>query len=189
MDVTRQIRRSRPPAGHATVVMATLALLALSACGRTHAPVAGRASGAGSAAGFDQIRAAADAAKVPWCPLADGEAYVPLPAPPPESAAAAAYFRYLEGRIYQFGPCGVAPGPANELRIFRYVDPATRDAAIREVSARNLRPTASFAVGDTFDAEIWSPDPSLDGPAGRAAAAVHGALGRMDGARHLDVDP
>jgi hypothetical protein len=170
--------------------MATVAVLALSACGAgAHNPTAARASDPASAAGFDQIVAAAGASKVPWCPLADGELYVPLPAPPPESAASASYFRYLEGRIYQFGPCGVGPDQDNELRIFRYAGAATRDAAIREISARNLRPTASFAVGDTFDAEIWSSDPSLEGPMGRAAAAVHGALGRMDGARHLDLGP
>jgi hypothetical protein len=174
----------------AAATVAGLAGLALSACGdRAQSPAAGRASSPAGAAGFDQILAAAQASQVAWCPLADGEAYVSLPAPPPESAAAASYFRYLEGRIYQFGPCGAGPGQDDELRIFRYAGPATRDAAIREISARNLRPTASFAVGDTFDAEIWSSDPSLEGPVGRAAAAVHGALGRMDGARHLEVDP
>lgn len=172
----------------ATVAAATAALLAFSGCGRASVAPA-PAPDAGSSARFDQIVAAVDLANVPWCPGPDGEQYVALPAPPPESAAAAAYFRYLEGRIYQFGPCDAAPGQRNELRIFRYSAASVRDAAIRQISARNLRPTASFAIGDTFDAEIWSPDPSLEGPVGRAAAAVHGALGRMDGARHLDVDP
>lgn len=142
-----------------------------------------------SATAFDEVLAAVESAGVPWCPHSTGEAYVPLPAPPAESAAAATFFRYLEGRIYQFGPCGVAPGERNELRIFRYVDAGDRDAAIQDISRRHLRPTASFAVGDTIDAEIWSPNPSLDGPVGRAAAAVHGALGRMTGSRHLELEP
>lgn len=176
----------------ASVAAATAALLALSGCGGGGGrPTVARtpATDGGSGARFDQIVAAVDQANVPWCPEPDGERYVALPTPPAESAAAASYFRYLEGRIYQFGPCAAAPGQRNELRIFRYSGAVVRDAAIREISARNMRPTASFAIGDTFDAEIWSPDPSLEGPVGRAAAAVHGALGRMDGARHLDLDP
>jgi hypothetical protein len=142
-----------------------------------------------SAAGFDDIVAAVDQARIAWCPPAEGGSFVALPPPPAEAAAAAPYFRYLEGRIYQFGPCEVPPGSRNELRVFRYHDADVRDAAIREMAKRNSRPTAAFAVGDTFDAEIWSPDPSLEGALGRTAAAVHSALGRLNGARHLDVGP
>jgi hypothetical protein len=167
---------------------AVVSLLVLSSCGHGEATVPAAAPSESSTE-FDRVVAAVEPAEAGWCPLADGTAYVPLPAPPPGPAAAASYFRYLEGRIYQFGPCTVAPRERNELRVFRYPDAETRDAAIRDVSSRHLRPTASFAIGDTLDAEIWSPDPSLEGPVGRAAAAVHGALGRMEASRHLDVGP
>lgn len=182
MDAKRRFR--------GVVAIATGAVLALAACGGEGQVHPGNAAPSPASAGaFDEVLAAVQPARVPWCAGPAGEAYIPLPAPPAESAAAASYFRYLEGRIYQFGPCGVAAEDRNELRIFRYPDAVARDAAIRDISARYLRPTASFAVGDTLDAEIWSPNPSLEGPVGRAAAAVHGALGQMTGSRHLDVGP
>ena len=166
-------------------------LLVLSGCARTGAPVppaAATGSTVGDAAEvFDEVLAAVAKAKIAVCTPGEGGAYVPLPAPPGQAAAAAAYFRYLEGRIYEFGPCELPSSRRNELRIFRYGEAQTRDAAIRDMAARHSRPTASFAMGDTYEAQIWSPDPSLEGPVGQAAAAVHFALGRMAHARHLDV--
>lgn len=165
-------------------------LLALTACGGSggHSAALGGPPGVPDA-GLDEVVAAAQQSKVPWCPQADGTPYVALAAPPAETAAAASYYRYLVGRIYQFGPCDAPAARRNELRIFRYPDATARDAAIHDMSARATRPTASFAVGDDLDAEIWSPDPSLEGPLGRAAAAMHSALGHMAGSRHLDVEP
>ena len=52
---------------------------------------------------------------------------------------------------------------------------------------RAARPTATFAFGDDYALEIWSPDPSLESPAGQGAAAVLFAISRVPGARHLDV--
>jgi hypothetical protein len=173
-----------------------LALLALTACGGgSHggvgAPVrpAVPAPGVEEAAAFDEVVAAAQLSKTPWCPQPDGSDFVALAAPPVETASAASFYRYVAGRIYQFGPCEVPAARRNELRIFRYPGPVARDAAIHDMSARGTRPTASFAIGDDIDAEIWSPDPSLEGAVGRAAAAMHSALGHMAGARHLDVEP
>ena len=113
------------------------------------------------------VVAAVERAKIALCAPGEGGAYIPLPAPPAEAAAAAANFRYLEGRIYEFGPCELPPTRRNELRIFRYADSETRDAAIREMAGRNTRPTSTFAVGDTYEAQIWSPNPSLEAPWGR----------------------
>ena len=163
-------------------------LLALTACGGG----GGRPAAVGApppTAAFDEVVAAAQLSKVPWCPQDDGTAYVALAAPPAETAGAASYYRYLAGRIYQFGPCEAPAARRNELRLFRYPDATARDAAIHDMSTRASRPTASFAVGDDLDAEIWSPDPSLEGPIGQAAAAMHSALGHMAGSRHLDVEP
>lgn len=165
---------------------AAVALLALTACGGASHP---RAMGAAEASEFEEVVAAAQLSKVAWCPQPDGTAYVALAAPPAETAGAASFYRYLAGRVYQFGPCEVPVARRNELHIFRYPGPAARDAAIHDMSARSSRPTASFAIGDDLDAEIWSPEPSLEGPVGRAAASMHSALGHMAGSRHLDVDP
>ena len=169
------------------------ALLALSACGGRDGAQAGAvaapAAGGASTAGFDDVVAAVGKARIEVCAPAEGGAFIPLPAPPDEAASAASYFRYLEGRIYQFGPCEVPPNKRNELRVFRYAEAATRDAAIVDMARRHTRPTSSFAMGDTWEAQIWSPDPSLDGPVGRAAAAMHSAISRVQQARHLDVAP
>ena len=143
----------------------------------------------GVADAFRDVVAAVDRAKIALCAPGEGGAYIPLPAPPAQAAASAANFRYLEGRIYEFGPCELPPTRRNELRIFRYPDALARDAAIQEMARRNTRPTSTFAVGDTHEAQIWSPSPSLEGPVGQAAAAVHFSLGRMERTRHLGVEP
>ena len=166
-------------------------LLALSGCGRGASTPARAVSPAPveAAGGFDDVLAAVDRAKIALCAPAEGGAFIPLPAPPAEAAAAATYFRYLEGRIYQFGPCEAPASRRNELRVFRYGEAETRDAAIRDMARRQTRPTSAFAVGETYEAQIWSPDPSLEGAVGRAAAAVHVAISRVERSRHLDVGP
>ena len=95
--------------------------------------------------------------------------------------------RYLDGRIYEFGPCQLPAGRRNELRMYHYAGSAARDAALRDIAGRETRPTATFAFGDDYALEIWSPEPSLETPAGQGAAAVHFAISRVPGARHLDV--
>jgi hypothetical protein len=172
------------PAGRVALV----ALLWLCACGRA-APPPAPAPALSDPGGFDQVVAAVAQARIAWCPSPEGGAFIPVPARPAQTAAAAPYFRYVEGRIYQFGPCSAPADRRNELRVFRYPDADVRDAAIRAMAGRNSRPTAAFAFDDTFEAQIWSPDPSLEGPVGQAAAAVHAALGRSGHARHLDVEP
>lgn len=168
-------------------------LIALAGCGGGQSPQddAVQAAAAtvddGVASGFGQLLAAVERAKVALCPSGEGGAYIALPTPPAEAAAASANFRYLEGRIYDFSPCELPPTRRNELRIFRYAEASTRDAAVREMAGRNTRPTSTFAVGDTYEAQIWSPAPSLESPVGQAAAAVHFSLGRMERTRHLDL--
>ena len=166
-------------------------LLALFGCGRGTSTSAGAAfpAPAETSGGFDDVIAAVQKAKIGLCTPAEGGDFIPLPPPPAASAAAATYFRYLEGRIYQFGPCEAPASRRNELRVFRYGKAETRDAAIRDMAVRQLRPTSAFAVGETYEAQIWSPDPSLEGPVGRAAAAVHVAISRVERSRHLDVAP
>lgn len=168
-------------------------LLALAGCAGRQGPqadvvpMAAGAVGGEGADGFAEVLAAVAQAKIALCAPEVGGAYIPLPAPPGQAAAAATYFRYLEGRIYEFGPCEMPPNRRNELRVFRYGEALTRDAAIRDMAGRHSRPTAAFAVGATYEAQIWSPDPSLERPVGQAAAAVHFAIGRMEHSRHLDV--
>jgi hypothetical protein len=162
-------------------------LIALSACGGGHSPEDAVVPAAATGGGFEEVLAAVEGAKIALCASSEGGAYIPLPAPPADAAASSANFRYLEGRIYDFGPCELPPTRRNELRIFRYAEVSARDAAIREMAGRNTRPTSTFAVGDTYEAQIWSPDPSLDGPVGHAAAAAHFSLGRMERSRHLGL--
>ena len=184
-------RRRRWNVGRIGAGLGAAGLLAMVGCGPGGGtrPVAVPAATAEAAAGFDEVVAAVEKAKIALCTPAEGGAFIPLPAPPGEAAAAASYFRYREGRIYQFGPCDVPSNRRNELRVFRYEEAGTRDAAIRDMSGRHTRPTSAFAVGETYEAQIWSPDPSLESPVGQAAAAVHVAISRVQQARHLDVGP
>jgi len=164
-------------------------LLILAGCGGDAGPRAVTVPVAAHdpAGGFEAVIAAVGRANIAVCAPTEGGDFIPLPAPAGPAAAAAAYFRYREGRIYGFAPCQAPAKERNELRIFRYDDRETRDAAIREMAGRPSRPTSAFAVADTYEAQIWSPDPSLEGPVGQAAAAVHFAISRVERTRHLDV--
>src|SRR4051794_13185359 len=117
MDAKRVVHRRTGAAAGGLAVL----LLCLSACGR-RTPAPAPAAPVGDPRGFDQVVAAVGQARIAWCPSPEGRAFIPVPAPPQETAAAAAYFRYVEGRIYQFGPCTAPPDKRNELRIFRYPD-------------------------------------------------------------------
>jgi hypothetical protein len=168
-------------------------LLVLAGCGggqsqqETVAQEVGATVHGDGPSGFGEVVAAVERANITLCASSEGGAYIALPAPPAQAAAAAANFRYLEGRIYEFGPCELPPTRRNELRIFRYAEALSRDAAIQEMARRNTRPTSTFAVGETYEAQIWSPDPSLEGPMGQAAAAVHFSLGSTERIRHLGL--
>ncbi len=193
MHTTAQLGMPRRPrrAGRVTAAASIALLVGLAGCGggpRAHAAPA-PAARAGDVVGFDEVIAALQQARIALCRPAEGGDFVSLPAPEAETAAAAAYFGYLEGRIYQFGPCDAPAARRNELRLFRYPDAGLRDAAIRQMATRESRPTAAFAVGDSIDAQIWSPNPSLETATGRAAATVHSAIAYIDHARHLDVGP
>src|SRR6059058_3949245 len=102
MDSAKRVVHRRT--GAAVAGLAVL-LLCLSACGGPAAPAPAPAAAVGDTAGFDQVVAAVGQARIAWCPSPEGGAFIPVPAPPEATAAAAAYFRYLDGRIYQFGPC------------------------------------------------------------------------------------
>ncbi len=136
---------------------------------------------------FDRLAQAVEGAKVAICEPEEHSGFIPLPAPAEPAARDFSYFRYVEGRIYEFGPCQLPPGARNELRAYRYDDTATRDQALTDVSRRNTRPTSTFAFEDLYAVEIWSPEPSMDSPAGQAAAQVHSAMSRVPQARHHDV--
>lgn len=167
---------------------AVTSLLLLAGCGENAARVESALTGQPSdGAAYGEIVTAVENAHVTLCPSAEGGWFVPLPTPSAEVSQEYSYFRYLEGRIYEFGPCQLAAGKRNELRAYRYGDSATRDSAIRDVSKRNTRPTSTFAFRDVYALEIWSPEPSLDSPVGQVAAQAHSAIGRVPQARHLDV--
>ena len=167
---------------------AVAAAVALAGCGGGGSGT-GQMVTAGDSGGteFDRLAAAVEGAKVPLCQPEEHEGFIPLPAPAAPAAREFSYFRYVEGRIYEFGPCQLPPGARNELRAYRYDDTATRDQALTDVSRRNTRPTSTFAFEDLYAVEIWSPEPSMDSPAGQAAAQVHSAMSRVPQARHHDV--
>lgn len=175
-----------------TVLVAGLgAMFALSGCGGN-----GRGIGGGRPAArpaedaavdrstFDVVVGAVVGANVQICEPAEGGQFVALPRPTAAAAQEVSYFRYLEGRIYEFGPCQLAPGARNELRVFRYGEVETRDAAVLDVSKRKNRPTSIFTMRDLYAVEIWSPEPALDSPVGQLAAQAHVALSRVPEARH-----
>lgn len=165
---------------------AVLSLTVLAGCGAAGAHDRPPAALVDDSA-YEQIVAAVEKANVPFCVPADGPGgYIPIPEPPP-GAAVSGHFRYLDGRIYEFAPCQLPDGRRNELRMYRYPGSAARDAALADIAGRATRPTATFAFGDDYALEIWSPEPSLDSPAGQGAATVHFAISRVPGARHLDV--
>lgn len=155
-----------------------VAAIALTACGGGSV---GSAAPPASAPPYGEVVAALATVKVPICGQVD------LPKPAAEAAQSARWFRYRAGRIYEFGPCQLAAGNRNEVRVYRYPDPAARDTALRDQARRGTRPTSTFAVRDVDAVEIWSPGPSLESPVGQAAATVHSAIARIPGARHLDV--
>lgn len=160
---------------------------ALAGCGGGERDTAAVRGVGGDDRRFAALVAAIEEAKVAVCEPEESSAYIPLPAPQAAAARESSYFRYAEGRIYEFGPCQLPAGGRNELRAFRYEDGATRDQALVDVTRRNTRPTSTFAYQDLYAVEIWSPEPSLDSPAGQAAAQVHSAIARVPRARHHDV--
>ena len=170
-------------------LVVTAAIGGLAACG-TGAEVATEAASPVNRAAppaYGTMLAALDRVKVPTCPPAEGGGFIALPAPAAEAAQGRSWFRYLEGRIYEFGPCQLAPGKRNELRIYLYPDVAARDTALRDIGQRGTRPTSTFAYQDLVAIEIWSPEPSLESPVGQLAQAVHSAIGATPQARHLDL--
>ena len=170
------------------VAVSGVMALSLAACGNESAVGSGPPAGDGATEGaFGEVVAALQRAEVRMCEPAEGGAYIPLPAPSDPTARELSYFRYVEGRIYEFGPCQLPPGGRNELRAFRYPDTASRDTALTDVSRRNTRPTSTFVFRDVYALEIWSPEPALDSPAGQVAALVHTTLARVPQAQHHDV--
>ncbi|MCA1846262.1 MAG: hypothetical protein LC792_24320, partial [Actinobacteria bacterium] len=141
---------------------AALSLTVLAGCGAAAAHDRPPAAPADDPA-YEQIVAAVEKANVPFCMPEDGAGgYIPIPAPPPGAATASSHMRYLDGRIYEFGPCQLPAGRRNELRMYRYAGSAARDAALGDIAGHATRPTATFAFGDDYALEIWSPEPSLD---------------------------
>ncbi|MGH9277259.1 MAG: hypothetical protein ACRD12_04015 [Acidimicrobiales bacterium] len=159
---------------HKNILAAVMGLVVLAGCGRS-APTA--VAGPADEPAYEEVAIIVE--KLPTC-----SEVVPLVAPTSEAARDFSYFRYLDGRIYEFGPCEARP---NELRVYRYATSDGRDAALRAIAQRGTRPTATFAFRDVWALEIWSPDPSPDSAVGQVVAQVHFAIGRTPGARHLDL--
>jgi len=140
---------------------------------------------------YAALLGALERVEVPTCTPAEAAntGYIALPAPAPEAGHDHSWFRYREGRIYEFGPCQLASGKRNELRIYRYADTTARDLALRDIATRSTRPTSTFAYLDLHAVEIWSPEPSLESPVGQLAQKVHSSIGAMREAWHLDLEP
>jgi hypothetical protein len=174
-------------------VVIAVALGGLAACGSasdTGVEAAGiDPPDAASIAAYGDLLGALERVKVQTCAPAEAASagFIALPAPAAEAAREHSWFRYQEGRIYEFGPCQLASGKRNELRIYRYSDTDARDLALRDIAQRGTRPTSTFAYRDVHAVEIWSPEPALDSPVGQLAAQVHSAIGALPTAWHLDL--
>jgi plastocyanin len=173
-----------------TATAAGLVLLLLVGCGTTTSHATARAQLAAdsqSADAYEEVVSAIEHAGVAVCPPADGGGYIPLPRPSAEAATASSAFRYLDGRIYELGPCELPAGHRNELRAYRYANSGDRDAALRDSAARMTRPTSTFVFRDVYALELWSPNPSLDTATGQAVEEAHAAIARVPQAHHPDV--
>ncbi len=110
------------------------------------------------------------------CPEGKGR-----PAPAVAGSATAAHFRYLDGRIYELGPCELPLEQRGELRVYRYADEAMRDAAAESSLARNPRPTFMWTSGDRLLVEEWIFDPAEPNPTfDKVAGDVHDAVSAME---------
>ncbi len=124
---------------------------------------------------YQEMVDALDESQAPLCP--PGE-HRPAPAVPGD--AAAPHFRYLDGRIYELGPCELPLDQRGELRVYRYADTAARDAAAASSLDRNPRPTFMWTSGEHLLVEEWlfdraEADPAFDEVAGE----VHDAMAGM----------
>lgn len=95
--------------------------------------------------------------------------------------AAAAHFRYLDGRIYELGPCELPLQQRGELRVYRFAHAAQLDAAAESSLDRNPRPTFMWTSGDDLLVEEWIFNPAERDPAfDEVAGEVHDAMAGMD---------
>jgi hypothetical protein len=141
----------------------------------------GGETGAGTSAVDPQVDATYQAvdtaigkAQVPLCPPGEHSS-----APLVTGSAAAAHFRYLDGRIYELGPCALPLEERGELRVYRYADEALRDAAAESSLDRNPRPAFMWTSGESLLVEEWlfdpaEPDAGFEEVAGDAHDAVSG---------------
>lgn len=160
------------------------AAVAVGACGGEDPEPAGGGSSPGVAAGqaeatYQEVAGALDAHQVPLCP-APGEF---RPAPAGDGSAAAAHFRYVDGRIYELGPCDVPLEQRGEVRVYLYEAAAQRDEAAQSSLDRNPRPTFMWTLGDRALVEEWIFDRTQVGPAfEEVAGTAHDAISELPGA-------
>lgn len=161
------------------VVAAGLVSVGVLACGGGgDAPDGAGTGGQGddpqAEAAYQEMVEALAEAEAPLCP--PGE-HRPAPAVPGD--AAAAHFRYLDGRIYELGPCDLPLEQRGELRVYRYADTALRDTAAESSLDRNPRPTFMWTSGERLLIEEWlfdraEADPAFDEVAGEVHDAMAG---------------
>lgn len=154
--------------------------LVFSACGGDEASPPDAAPAAvdpRAAAAYQEVDDALADSEVPLCP-GPGE-FRPAPATD-GSSAAAPHFRYVDGRIYELGPCDLPLEQRGELRVYRYEDTAQRDEAAASSLARNPRPTFMWTSGDHLLVEEWVFTPAEMDPAfDEVAGTVHDAVSAL----------
>lgn len=161
------------------VAAALLASASAVACGGGDEPGGGPAGDVAAvdpqaAAAYEPLASALDEAQLPVCPPGEHR-----PAPAVTGSATAAHFQYLDGRIYELGPCELPLEQRGELRVYRYADAAQRDAAAESSLDRNPRPSFMWTSAEGLLVEEWLFDPAEPGPgfdevAGEAHDAVSG---------------
>ncbi len=129
-----------------------------------------------AAAAYEGVAAALDEAGAPLCLPGEHR-----PAPTVAGTAAAEHFRYVDGRIYELGPCELPLERRGELRVYRYEDTGQRDAAAESSLDRNPRPTFMWRSGEELLVEEWIFDPAERDPAfDEVAGEVHDAVSGLD---------
>lgn len=160
---------------------AVLASVGIVACGGGDEPGGDAGGEVGTvdpqaAAAYEPLGAALGEAQVALCPPGEHS-----PAPAVTGSATAPHFRYLDGRIYELGPCELLLEQRGELRVYRYADGALRDEAAESSLDRNPRPTFMWTSGDGLLVEEWLFDPAEPGPGfDEVAGEAHDAVSGME---------
>lgn len=118
----------------------------------------------------------------PFCPADNGGEFTPS-VPPSSAGADSPHLQFTDGRTYELAPCNQAAANRSQLRVYRFADPAVRDAAITANMARSVRPQTSWRYTDHYSVELWLLAPSADASTTAAMAKAHDAVRVLPGMR------